>query len=129
MKRVLCLFGTRPEIIKLAPVLREFDRRTDRFEVLRVTSSQHMRLLHPFAKHFGVRIDRDLAVMSDAQTPEQVASRVLDALGPMLRALQSPSAWTPTFSNFANSRLPMTCHVGMSLGQSGQLMRWPTAVH
>jgi UDP-N-acetylglucosamine 2-epimerase (non-hydrolysing) len=86
MRRVSCLFGTRPEIIKLAPVLRELESREDRFSLLRVASSQHTDLLHPFAEHFGVSIDRDLAVMEAAQTPAQVASRVLDAMGPLLAA-------------------------------------------
>lgn len=84
MRRVLCLFGTRPEIIKLAPVLRELGARPDRFETVHVASSQHTDLLHPFAEHFGVRIDSDLAVMSEGQTPSQVAARVLEGFGPVL---------------------------------------------
>ena len=84
MKKILCLFGTRPEIIKLAPVLRALESRTERFDVIRVASSQHIRLLHPFARHFGVSIDLDLEVMKDAQTPTQVAARVLEGLGPIL---------------------------------------------
>ena len=63
MKRVMSLFGTRPEIIKLAPVLQELERRSDRFETFHVASSQHTELLHPFARDFGVRLDRDLDVM------------------------------------------------------------------
>jgi UDP-N-acetylglucosamine 2-epimerase (non-hydrolysing) len=84
MKRVFCLFGTRPEIIKLAPVLHELESRADRFDVVRVASSQHMDLLHPFARHFGIRIDRDLEVMTGNQTPAEVASRVLSSLDPIL---------------------------------------------
>ncbi len=84
MKRVFCLFGTRPEIIKLAPVLQELASRSERFEVLHIASSQHTDLLHPFARHFGVRIDRDLAVMTGDQTPAEVASRVLASLDPIL---------------------------------------------
>jgi UDP-N-acetylglucosamine 2-epimerase (non-hydrolysing) len=84
MKRVLCLFGTRPEIIKLAPVLRELEARPDRFETIHVASSQHTELLHPFVRHFGIRVDRDLGVMEADQTPTQVVSRVLAALEPAL---------------------------------------------
>ena len=54
MKRVLCLFGTRPEIIKLAPVLRALGKRASAIETLQVASSQHTDLLHPFAAAFGV---------------------------------------------------------------------------
>ena len=80
MRRVLSLFGTRPEIIKLAPVLRELERRGDRFESVHVASSQHTDLLHPFASYFGVRIDHDLGVMEAGQTPTQVAARTDRAL-------------------------------------------------
>jgi UDP-N-acetylglucosamine 2-epimerase (non-hydrolysing) len=84
MKRVLTLFGTRPEVIKLAPVLSEFEGRPDRFENVNVASSQHIELLHPFARHFGIRIDHDLDVMQKAQNPADVAARVLAALDPLL---------------------------------------------
>jgi UDP-N-acetylglucosamine 2-epimerase (non-hydrolysing) len=84
VKRVICLFGTRPEIIKFSPVLRALEGRGDRFETLRVSSSQHTDLLHPFAKHFGIEIDRDLAVMRENQSPASVAARVLDAFDPVL---------------------------------------------
>jgi UDP-N-acetylglucosamine 2-epimerase (non-hydrolysing) len=85
VKRVLCLFGTRPEIIKLAPVLRALDARRERIATLHVASSQHQELLHPFASDFGVRIDRDLQIMEDGQSPTAVASRVLAALDPTIR--------------------------------------------
>ena len=84
MKKILCLFGTRPEIIKFSPVLRALENRPENFDVLRVASSQHVSLLHPFAQHFGVTIDRDLEVMRAAQTPTQVAARVLEGLEPIL---------------------------------------------
>lgn len=84
MKRVLVLFGTRPEIIKLAPVLHALDARRDRIESCHVASSQHVDLLHPFREAFGIRIDHDLAVMQEGQTPSDVASRVLAAFGPLL---------------------------------------------
>jgi UDP-N-acetylglucosamine 2-epimerase (non-hydrolysing) len=87
VKRVLCLFGTRPEIIKLAPVLRALEARKG-LEVEAVASGQHTDLLHPFAAEFGVRIDHDLKVMRPGQTPSAVAARVLEGLDPLLAELQ-----------------------------------------
>jgi UDP-N-acetylglucosamine 2-epimerase (non-hydrolysing) len=84
MKRILTIFGTRPEVIKLAPVIAELERRPDRFETRNIASSQHVELLHPFARHFGIRIDGDLAVMQPGQTPSEVAARILLALDPLL---------------------------------------------
>jgi UDP-N-acetylglucosamine 2-epimerase (non-hydrolysing) len=85
VKRVLCLFGTRPEIIKLAPVLRALDARRERIATLHVASSGQRELLHPFASDFDVRIDRDLQVMEDGQSPTAVASRMLVALDSLIQ--------------------------------------------
>ena len=84
VKRVLCLFGTRPEIIKLAPVLHALRRRKDTIDTLQVASSQHTDLLHPFASFFDVEIHHDLQVMRQGQTPSDVAERVLAAFDPIL---------------------------------------------
>ncbi len=81
---VLTVFGTRPEAIKLAPVIREMEDEAGRFRTINVTSGQHTTLLYPFVKLFGVRIDHDLRVMEPGQNPNGVCSRVLAALDPIL---------------------------------------------
>ena len=84
MKTILTLFGTRPEIIKLAPVIRALEARPGRWRTLNVSSSQHTDLLYPFAKRLAVRIDRDLSVMRPGQAPNEVLARVLAGLDPLL---------------------------------------------
>jgi UDP-N-acetylglucosamine 2-epimerase (non-hydrolysing) len=81
---VLTLFGTRPEIIKLAPVIRALERPERPFRTLNVSSGQHTSLLYPFVQKLGVRLDHDLQVMTAGQTPSQVCARVLTALDPIL---------------------------------------------
>lgn len=88
MVRVLTLFGTRPEIIKLAPVIQHLEARQDCFRTANVASAQHTDLLYPFAGLFGVRIDHDLRVMRHSQTPNHVFSRVVAALDPLLVELK-----------------------------------------
>src|SRR5262245_24758171 len=83
-KKVLTLFGTRPEVIKLAPVIRELESRGEMFQTLNVTSAQHQSLLYPFVSLFDIRIDHDLHVMEPNQTLSQVCSRVLSSLDPIL---------------------------------------------
>lgn len=83
-KKVLTLFGTRPEVIKLAPIIKELERRRDVFQAINVTSSQHTDLLYPFIHLFGLRIDHDLKIMEPNQTLSRVAARVLAALDPIL---------------------------------------------
>jgi UDP-N-acetylglucosamine 2-epimerase (non-hydrolysing) len=80
---IMTVFGTRPEIIKLAPVIAELES-NDGFRTINVTSGQHTTLLYPFVKLFGVRIDYDLEVMEPGQNPSGVCSRVLAALDPVL---------------------------------------------
>lgn len=86
MKTILTLFGTRPEVIKLAPVVHALESRPKHWRTINVSSSQHTDLLYPFARRLAVRIDRDLAVMTQGQTPSEVLARVLSGLDPLLAA-------------------------------------------
>ena len=83
--KVLCVFGTRPEIIKLAPIIRELKRQLGDIQTLTVMSGQHTDLLEPFLELFQVRPDFDLQVMERQQTPNEVCARVLTGLGPIVR--------------------------------------------
>jgi UDP-N-acetylglucosamine 2-epimerase (non-hydrolysing) len=82
--RVLTLFGTRPEVIKLAPVIAALEERPDEFETVNVSSGQHDSLARSFIELFGLRVDHDLAAMRPAQTPSGLLARVLAALDPLL---------------------------------------------
>lgn len=84
MHTILTLFGTRPEIIKLAPVLWALERRHGRIRTINVASSQHTDLLHPFIREMHVRVDHDLHVMRPGQTPDGVLAQVLQKLHPLL---------------------------------------------
>ena len=88
LKTILTLFGTRPEVIKLAPVVHALEARPKHWRTINVSSSQHTDLLYPFAKRLNVRIDRDLAVMTPGQTPSGILARVLAGLDPLLAAEQ-----------------------------------------
>ncbi len=83
-KKILTLFGTRPEVIKLAPVIQQLESCSDLFQTINVTSAQHTDLLYPFVNLFAIRIDHDLCVMRENQTPNQVSARVLELLDPIL---------------------------------------------
>lgn len=84
LPKVLSLFGTRPEVIKFAPVIRELENRG--FSTVNVNSAQHRDLLLPLIGHFGLRIDHNLDVMREAQTLNGVSARVLEGLDPILEA-------------------------------------------
>lgn len=81
---VLAVFGTRPEVIKLVPVLRALREYAPTLRVLTVGTGQHTDLLYPFLDLFGIKLDFDLRVMRPDQTPAEVCSRVLAGLDPIL---------------------------------------------
>lgn len=76
--KFLTLFGTRPEAVKLAPVIRELKRR--KIENIVVSSGQHKDLLAPFLKFFDIKPDCDLSVMTKNQTPTKVLAKILPKL-------------------------------------------------
>jgi UDP-N-acetylglucosamine 2-epimerase (non-hydrolysing) len=83
-QKILVLFGTRPEVIKLSPIIYELKKKF--FQTVVVSSSQHKELLKPFLKMLKVETDFDLRVMKKDQTPSQVCSRVLAKLDAVLEA-------------------------------------------
>lgn len=83
-KKVLVVFGTRPEIIKLAPVIRELEAHAARITTVTVTTAQHTDLLYPFIRLFDIRIDHNLQCMSPRQTLNGLSARLLEALDPVL---------------------------------------------
>lgn len=83
LAKILVLFGTRPEAIKLAPVISELKKHA-RFQIVVASSSQHTDLLAPFLEIFNIKTDYDLRVMTANQTPNAVCARVLSALDPIL---------------------------------------------
>src|SRR5437763_7252805 len=80
---ILTLFGARPEVIKLAPVLHALEQSPGVRSVV-VSSGQHADLLRPFVNLFALHVDHDLQLMQSGQTPNQVLARALAALDPVL---------------------------------------------
>ena len=85
--RVLSVFGTRPEAIKMAPVVLELQRRPQ-FEAIVCVTAQHREMLDQIMRSFGLKADFDLNVMQEAQLPTDVASRVLAELPAVLRRVR-----------------------------------------
>jgi UDP-N-acetylglucosamine 2-epimerase (non-hydrolysing) len=84
--RVLTVFGTRPEAVKLGPVIRELARHSDRIDSRVCVTAQHRDMLDQVLQIFGIQPEYDLNVMQDNQTPTQVASIVLARVEPILQA-------------------------------------------
>jgi UDP-N-acetylglucosamine 2-epimerase (non-hydrolysing) len=83
--RVLFVFGTRPEAIKLCPIVRHMRERAAEFEVRVCATAQHREMLDQVLAAFDVQPDYDLDVMRPNQTLAQATSRILAALDPVLK--------------------------------------------
>ena len=81
---IAILFGTRPEAIKLAPVVLELRRRGD--PTLVATTGQHRELVHGVLDLFGIVPDLDLDIMRPGQTLDYVLSRTVTGVGELLHA-------------------------------------------
>ncbi len=86
MLKVLSIVGTRPEAIKMAPVIRELARHPRAFESRVCATAQHREMLDQVLSVFKVVPDYDLDLMRGARTPAQVASAALARLEPVLEA-------------------------------------------
>jgi UDP-N-acetylglucosamine 2-epimerase len=81
-RRITVLFGTRPEAIKMAPVVRELRARPDAFEVTVLSTGQHRDLLRQALAAFLIKADQDLDVMRPDASLSQMAANLLTALDP-----------------------------------------------
>jgi UDP-N-acetylglucosamine 2-epimerase len=80
MKRVAIVFGTRPEGIKLAPVIHECRRRSNEIDARVINTGQHQELLRPVLEFFSLPVDQHLEVMRPEQTLTQLTSNLLTEL-------------------------------------------------
>jgi UDP-N-acetylglucosamine 2-epimerase (non-hydrolysing) len=88
MKRVLTVFGTRPEAVKLAPVILELEKHRDRFENLVCVTAQHREMLDQVLEWFQIEPDYDLDLMQPDQGLAEFASRALVAVSELLQEVQ-----------------------------------------
>lgn len=82
-RTILCVFGTRPEAIKMAPVIQALAARPEFHPCVCVTN-QHQEMLDQVLDLFELHADHSLHVMTSGQTPTEVAMRVLERLPPVL---------------------------------------------
>lgn len=81
--RIMTVYGTRPEAIKVAPVIKALEESPD-FESVTVVTGQHREMLDQVNELFGIVPDHDLDIMSHGQTLAQIFARVIEGLDPIL---------------------------------------------
>ncbi len=87
-KRVLLVFGTRPEAIKVAPLVKEFQQQADAFETVVCVTGQHREMLDQVLRLFEIVPDYDLNIMKDGQDLYDITARVLVGMRDVIKAVQ-----------------------------------------
>lgn len=84
MKKILIVFGTRPEAIKMAPLVKEFQKNQDHFETKVCVTAQHREMLDQVLDLFQITPDYDLNIMKPGQDLYDVTSNILLKIKPVL---------------------------------------------
>ena len=77
MKKILIVFGTRPEAIKMAPLVKEFEKHSDAFDMKVCVTAQHREMLDQVLELFEIEPDYDLNIMKQGQDLYDVTSKIL----------------------------------------------------
>lgn len=88
MKTVLLVFGTRPEAIKMAPLVKEFQKQTEYFKTIVCVTGQHREMLDQVLSIFNIVPDYDLNIMKQGQDLYDVTSRVLLGMRDVLKEVK-----------------------------------------
>ena len=88
MKKVMLVFGTRPEAIKMAPLVKEFQKNPEHFQTIVCVTGQHRQMLDQVLELFEITPDYDLDIMKAGQDLYDVTSRVLVGMRDVLKEAQ-----------------------------------------
>ena len=88
MKTIMLVFGTRPEAIKMAPLVKEFEKHDDKFKTIVCVTGQHREMLDQVLQIFDIKPDYDLNIMKQQQDLYDVTSRVLLGMRDILKEVQ-----------------------------------------
>ena len=88
MKKIMLVFGTRPEAIKMAPLVKEFEKHADEFQTIVCVTGQHRQMLDQVLQLFDITPDYDLNIMKQGQDLYDVTARVLTGMRDVLKEAQ-----------------------------------------
>ena len=86
--KVMTVFGTRPEAIKMAPLVLELQKQNDSFETTVVVTAQHREMLDQILETFEITPDYDLNIMGKNQTLADITTNVLTKLDPIIKEVK-----------------------------------------
>ena len=86
--KVMSIFGTRPETIKMAPLVKEFQLLSDEFETIVCVTGQHREMLDQVLQIFDIQSDYDLNIMKQGQTLSDITTRALKGLEDVIKEVK-----------------------------------------
>ena len=136
MKKILLVFGTRPEAIKMAPLVKEFQKDTEHFETKVCVTAQHRQMLDQVLEVFGITPDYDLNIMAPNQDLYDITSKVLLGLRDVLKdfapdvvLVHGDTTTSMAASLAAFYRQIAVAHVEAGLRTYDMLSPWPEEVN
>jgi UDP-N-acetylglucosamine 2-epimerase (non-hydrolysing) len=131
-KTVLFVCGTRPEAIKMAPVVHAFARHPERFVTKLCATGQHKQMLDQTLQFFGLKPDVDLAIMKPGQTLYDVTTAVLTGIGDVLKSMKPDLVFVQGDTTTAMAgalaafyeKIPVA-HIEAGLRTGDKLAPWP----
>ena len=135
MRKLLFVLGTRPEAIKLAPLILEFKKHPD-FEVIVCSTGQHKEMLEQVFKLFDLKADYELSIMKPGQDLTHITSRVLETVRDVLAQAQPDVVFvqgdttTTMASALASfySKIPVA-HIEAGLRTYNRYSPWPEEIN
>jgi UDP-N-acetylglucosamine 2-epimerase len=88
MGKIMLVFGTRPEAIKMAPLVKELQKHSDKFETIVCVTGQHRQMLDQVLEIFNIKPDYDLNIMKQGQDLYDVTARVLIGMRDVLKEVR-----------------------------------------
>lgn len=136
MKKILVIIGTRPEAIKMAPVIKEL-RRNKRFFNLKICiTGQHKKMLNQVLDFFEIKADFDINVMKKNQSLESLTSKILTKIGsviqnskPDLVLVHGDTTTTLAASIACYYKKVTVCHVEAGLRTGNIYSPWPEEIN
>lgn len=86
--KVMTIFGTRPEAIKMAPLVKELEKNSDKIESVVCVTAQHRQMLDQVLEIFDIKPDYDLNIMKARQTLVEIVTRSLEGLDEVMKEAQ-----------------------------------------
>ena len=136
MKKILLVFGTRPEAIKMAPLVKEFNQFPNTFITKVCVTAQHREMLDQVLDFFNVETDYDLDLMRPGQNLYSLTAIIIESLKPILEEFKPDYVFVhgDTTTTMASSIASFyagakVCHVEAGLRTNNKLSPFPEEIN